>query len=285
MPDNKPVESPTMGTPEKDAQQTPGLSQEDLNELLSTLEAHNVTDTKSLDGKLKASQEAGQLANLLGEVRGEVNLLRQENEALRATALRTPAPNYNQDYGETMDNLHPGTQVDFEVMLENAVEKVIGKQQRKTQQAQQQRLQSYEKASKHPMFATIKPILDQRLKDDPTLAMQLNAGKVDYHELYRDTVDEYNANLLARTHSTIKTLSGQDGTVTPDTQPPHMESGTPSPVNTQNLVTEGQQEPNEKGEIMKKAQEKVNTPGAQSGYLTENEEVDLVHGLLGDLPV
>lgn len=290
------TESPTMEKPQQGNQVT-GMDESEIGKLMDTLENYGVVNDKDLDNKLKASIQVGHLQNLLGDANQKINMLEGEVSKIKANRGNNPYQANNQSYYNDFSNPNPdaalsqmdqGVAMDFENMVGRAVEQAIGKREQMVQQRQARAYQSFDKAKKHPLFDQIKPIIDERVKD-PEISLGLNRGELDYYDLYRDIVEEFQTNLLVQSRDTIKKLTGKgegEGAATTMTNPPHIEAGGPAPVNPANLAGSGRETPEHPGiTAMKKAREKVDKRGVDGGYLDEEEEIDLVHNFLGDLPL
>ena len=216
-------ESPTMDeTPEKEVVKEE-VKEPNVEELTQLLKDYDATDTTALEGKLKASRETGNMANLLGEVREQNRQLQEQVSALSNQPLR------KQEESLDLDN-YDGQTVDLEAVVTRSVQKAINQEKQQAAQIQQQQMAKWGKITGDRNYGKVKEIWEERLKD-PTFYNEIYSGQKDPVDAYRDVVDDYKDGLLRRSLDTINTLQG--GKKVP---PPHMEAGERT---AQNLVEEG----------------------------------------------
>ena len=229
----EPVVEPVEGTEAKAPEQT------DIDSLVKELEKAGVTTAQELQGKLRASQEVGQMANLLGDAKKRIENLEQ------AASLPPAEPEY--DYSE-------GTPIDIESIVEKKLTSVLDAREAKTRQIQQQAMQIWQGIQTDPDYGLVKEVWEAKIKD-PNFNLDVQSGKKDVPKEYMETVREYYKGVSQRSLDTIKAL--QKGVVP---AAPHVEGEAQLPGVT--IPTTG-------SETITKLTEKVN----QGGKLTVDDEL------------
>ena len=221
-------------------------SEIDIDGILAELEKAQVKTTEDLQGKFKASKEAGQLANILGEVRRENAELRDLIKAQK-TAPEDP-------YGEQKP-------VDLEESIMRAVEKVEAKKEKRNQEVQGKMLEMWNAITTDEDYVLVKPVWEEKLKD-PNFVFRMQSGQVDPLKEYNKTVKDFLKGMATKAGDTIKAMRG------PGVPVPHTEKGSQIPVVEQDLSAEA--------EKRKKLREKTS-----KGHVpTEEEELTALDGLL-----
>jgi hypothetical protein len=232
----------------------------DVDGLMSELEKAGITNAGELTGKLRASQESGRLAQLLGDERKRT----AEYEAKLREYTTTPPPAPKQDfmdYGE-------GQSIDIEAAIERSVSKVINKEKEAQRIAQEQNLQKWNHIRSDEDYEVVKEIWENKLKD-PNFVYQIQAGVIDPVQDFNNTKTNYYKTLLRRSHETITTMRGGD-----KVNPPHIESGSRTSAN---MVSET---PSGTDADRKLAEMKAKT---DKGYMmTGEEELDLIDTIFGN---
>ena len=255
------VENPTLDNPIEDPKvETPEGEQIDIDAFTATLKEFNVTNNDELAGKLNASQQSGQMANLLGDERKRNQALQEELTAMRAK------PNQELDldaYGEGQT-----------VNLEDVITKVYRKEKQRdmamAQRQQQQQMAQYGKIVNNKNYrGDIKTLWDAK-QQDPTFLVQVQSGQIDPVEAFHEVVDEYKTNLIVTAGKTIDTL--RTGKM-PD--PPHMETGERA---SPNLVSEDKSKEGSAQQLHKELQDKTN----KGGKLEQHETNALLDSIFRD---
>ena len=241
----KTEDTPTL--PEEDPKVTETAKTE-VNELLAELEKVGITDTEKLQGTIRASKEAGNLANLVGELRAELAEIKQ----------RKPQP-------QTLDqDLYAGETQD----LEQVLDKVLDKRERQKAQmqadSQKRMLAQYQEIKGDKFYGQVKDVWNEKLKD-PEFVFDIQSGLTDPLREYDKIVREYLVGMAQRSAETIKTLQGGKPAPTP-----HVESSDARVPRAPDVKDE------DKRPKTKELREK-----AQKGYLpTEEEELDAIEEML-----
>ena len=216
-------------------------NEKDLDGLIAELEKAQVTKVEDLQGKLRASKEAGQLANILGQVRSENQELKE-----MIKALKTSSKSEEFDYST-------GQPVDIEEVVARSVEKVLTKKEKAQAENQAKFLETWNGIQGDEEYHLVKEIWEEKLKD-PNFVFQIQSGQVDPNRAYNKTVRDFYKGMLKRSAETMKSLK------TAGIKPPHMES--------EGAVEKSQPQTPEGKEKLKRLQEKVN-----KGYVPTDEEV------------
>jgi len=241
----------------------PKKPEADVDGLIAELERAGVTTTDELSGKLRASQETGRLAQLLGDERKARSMLEQRLQELE----QKPAQR-QQDY---MDDYQTGQPIDIEAAIERSVSKVFTKQAEQQRKFQEENLKKWNAIVSDEDYALIKDVWDEKLKD-PNFVYKVQNGVADPIQEYNSLVRQYYKSLLKKSHETITTMRGGPK------EPPHMETGERTSAN---LVSESPAA-SEAEQKRKALQEKVD-----KGYLPTDEELLDLTGSIFDpiLPI
>lgn len=233
----EPIVEPVEGTEAKVSEPT------DIDALVKELEKAGVTTTQELQGKLTASKEAGQLANLLGDANKRISDLEQARK-------QPPAePDYDYSGGEPVD-------------LESMMNNVLDKREAKTRQLQQQAMQVWGEIQSDEDFHLVKDVWTEKVKD-PLFNMDIQTGRKNITKEYAKTVREYYKGIARQSLETITTLQKGGAPATPHVESEAHMPGMPTQTNeTQETVT--------------KLTEKVN----KGQRLTEDDEMAGLNAIL-----
>jgi len=230
----------------------------DVDSLVSELEKAGITNTDELSGKLRASQETGRLAQLLGDERKRT----ADYEARLRELENKPAPKQQDfmDYGE-------GQTIDIESAIERSVSKVINREKEAQRIAQEQNLKKWNFIQSDKDYNVVKDVWENKLKD-PNFVYQVQSGAIDPVQNYNETKIDYYKTLLQKSHETLKTLHG-----TGKVAPPHLETGERSSANVVSetpSITEAEK---------RRAALKEKTD--KGHILTTEEELELIDTIFG----
>ena len=219
----------------------------DIDGLIAELEKAQVTKVEDLQGKLKASKEAGQLANILGQVRSENQELKELIKSLKTKK------DDDVDYGQ-------GQPVDIEELVSRSVEKVLTKKEKAQLENQQRFLETWNTIQSDENYHLVGEVWESKLKD-PNFNYQLQSGQVDPVKAYNKIVVDYYKGMAKRSADLIKNL--KTGTF----RAPHME--------TEGAVEKSKPPLPESKEKIQKLQEKVN-----KGYIPNDDELISLMGTM-----
>lgn len=229
----------------------------DVDSLVSELEKAGITNADELSGKLRASQETGRLAQLLGDERKRT----ADYEARLRELENQPAPKQDfmdQDYGQS---------IDIESALERSVEKALTKREEAQRIAQEQNLKKWNFIRNDKDYDVVKDVWENKLKD-PNFVYQVQAGAIDPVQDYNETKIDYYKTLLKKSHETLTTLHGK-GKV----DPPHIESGERTSAN---MVSE-----TESTTAADKRLADLKEKTSKGHLLTSEEELEMMDLLFG----
>ncbi len=215
----------------------------DVDALVKELEKAGVSTAKELQGKLRASQEAGNLAEMVGDQRKRIADLEQ--------AAKVPPADPDYDYSE-------GQPIDIEAMMNN----VMDKREAKARHIQNQAMQIWQGIQADPDYGLVKEVWETKIKE-AIFNMDIQTGKKNVQTEYMETVRKYYKGVAQRSHDTIKAL--QEGVVP---TAPHVEGEAQLPGTPTQTTPES--------EVLIKAKEKV----AKGGLLTEDEEMAALSAVL-----
>jgi hypothetical protein len=258
------TEKPTMETPttETQAPASPAATNQ-YAELVSELERFGVKNAEQLQGKLLASQEAGNLARQLGESRKEIAEMRQFMEQMNKPSHR-PAV-VKDDWGDPAQQQQSAGTIDLADLVGKQVKKVIDEEKRQAAHQQQAAYAAWNKITGDKDFHIVKDKWEAKLKD-PNFALQFQSGQVDpyaeYQELLRDTYKS----AVAKSAEIIKSLTTGAGPPKVHVEGQARVSGMETGKNT-----------SDKDSIINPLREKVN----KGKPLSEQEELAALMKVLG----
>jgi len=246
--EKKTEETPTLQeeTPKKKADK---VEPTEADQLVTELEKAGVSTVEELEGKLTASQQVGNMSNLLGTARQEIIDL----NAVLAESKRTRTVPTQEGVVEEESDLNK--------IMERSVETVLDKRDKKQREINTQINQAtnamWGKIYKHPKYPIVKEVWDKKF-EDPNFSMQVQQGMLNPLEEFHNTLNEYWEGIAKRSVDTIKALQGK-GKI----EIPHVESEGRIPQTPEELSKDQAR----LTELQKKA---------QTGTLTEEEELEAV---------
>ena len=212
---------------------------EDLSALMAELEKAGVSNAEQLAGKLEASQQVGQMANLLGEAR----------ERIRRLETQPAQPAQTNEYGEEPT-------VDLEQLMDNVLDKREQKKAAIKAKAQAITMQTWNAIRNDEDYGLVKDVWEAKLQDPAFMMKMRTSGSTPVDE-YTKTVRAYYKGISKRALDTITQLQEGGGVL-----PPHVEgeAGVPSMKGKESI---------DKTKI-KKLQEEIN----KGKLLSEQDELD-----------
>ncbi len=238
-----------------------GDQKTEIEKMIETLEAVNVTTDEDLQGKLQASQQTGNLANLLGETRTQVKQLQDTVANQQPQPSQTPTDGFLDSFETPVQ----GITID---QLTDVLDKREAKQREVATQAQQYAVAQYNAITRDKHYPVVKQVWEAKMRD-PIFANGVNTGRVNPITAYQSTVIEFlagvNANTLKTLQGVIKT-PGENEDVTL-----HLEGGERG-EEPQPTFPGANPEPKD----IQKYQDHVNTGGS----LTEQDELNLLQTVL-----
>jgi len=219
--------------------------EDELGALMAELEKAGVSNVEQLAGKLEASQQVGQMANLLGDARTRI----QQLEANPTGASPAQEPN-----GEES--------VDLEQLMNTVLDKRDQKKAGMAAKARQLSEATWHAIRSDEDYSLVKEVWEAKLAD-PAFVMKMRSGGSTPVDEYTKTVRGYYKGISKQALDTITRLQ-KGGAVLP----PHVEgeAGVPS--------MQGKESPDKAG--LKKLQGDVD----KGRLLTEQEELDALDGFM-----
>jgi len=211
---------------------------EDIEGILALLDNAGIKTKEDVQGKIDASKQAGQLANILGTVRAE----KQQLEELIAEMRKTPKPSGDPDYAEDRP-------IDIEAAVKRSVKAVLDQEKQANAEQQQRVLQQYNKITTDKHYNLVKEVWEEKMKN-PNFVV----GNADLTEEYKNTVIDFYMGVSKKAGDVIRGM--KPGTI----KPPHVEGEGAIPGPEVDLP--------EAQEKMKKLQGKVN-----KGYKPSDDEM------------
>jgi len=212
-------ETPTL----EGKEQSQPAGEIDIEAFMGELQKVNVTSVEDLKGKLNAGNQAGHLANLLGEVRKE----NQELKDMLRNMQSQPAQKVNLEEGGT---------INLEDALERTVTKVLTKKEQEAQ-ARNQKIQHEVSEAINSIigdedYPLVKDVWEKKMT--PDMIFKIQNGQVNLPRLYQETVRGFYKTYLKQSQDVIMQLTGK-GKV----EVPYVESGEQKPTNlvSQNKTT------------------------------------------------
>ena len=230
-----------------------GQEEVDVDGLVAELEAAGVQTPKQLQGKLEASQNYGNVSEMLRQERDRANALEAQ---LNATVQQqqTQGDVYDDDGG-----------VNLKETIRDVYREESARENQMRVQAQQFVRAKHLEITEDPDYSKVEDIWNEKLKD-PRLMAAIEMGRIDPAVEYRNVVREWNKGLHLKSDKTIRSLLKGGGTSLP-----HVEGSASLPDKISSNLSD-------KDEKINQYRERV----AKTGKLTsENDALDVLDTLLG----
>lgn len=246
------TESPQLpDDSESEATKTQNPSQQDdtanteaeLNEVMGMLKQFEINSPEKVENVVKASQQVGQMANLLGEQR-ETN--RQLMAKLEALETKSVPQNFQANDG------YEEKPIDLEGTIENVLSRFWNKKQQEQIQMTQRQWADFNEIQSDDDYELVKDVWENYVKQ-PDIAYSFQAGTSDPVREYNKFVRKFQRKLLHRTRGLLEQVT----TGTKKKAPPHVEQGT----NVPEMPTEPTEFQEIKKEIQRKYKGKPSTEG------------------------
>jgi hypothetical protein len=197
------MEDPTIG----EATVTPEAPKAEVaphphSELLAELEKFGVKNAEQLQGRMVASQEAGRLANQLGDTRKE---LAEMKAYMAQLAHQKPAPQPRDEWGTEPAPQAAGA-IDLKDLIRKEFKGVIDEEKRQAMQQQQKAYEAWNKIQGDRDFHIVKDKWEAKLKD-PNFALQFQAGAIDPYNEYQELLRDAYKSAVAKSAEIIKSLT------------------------------------------------------------------------------
>lgn len=211
----KPVMEETA-PPEPQTKQ-PAVGADDIQNLVSELEAVGAKTPEDIRGMATASKEAGNLARMLGEIRSENRELKR---MLEETSRRPATPRQDDyTYQEPSGPSSSGA-IDLDRVVENAVWKVVNKIGTQQKEAQSRFASEMNWVKSHEDFGLVKNEIEARLSD-PLIQQAIMEGQTTIRDEFHRTLSAKLKGFVLKSAETLKKVGKPAGSVNPD----HTETG------------------------------------------------------------
>lgn len=193
--------------------ETPTQPQEnkiDVEALSEQLAKFNISTPKELEGKIVASQQAGNLANMLGDEKARRKELQRELEAVKAqvaTIQNSDLSHYDAS-GEPM--------IDLKKEIQSGIREVIDTDIKQPQQRYMQERLAIQADGDYPAFAEV----FEAHVNSPQVQSAIAAGQTTQTAEYNRVVRIQQKELLRQSSEVISGFKNN-----PRTEPPHVETG------------------------------------------------------------
>jgi hypothetical protein len=204
------MENPTIETEGKPAETAatpkPAVPAGPHAELVAELEKFGVKNAEQLQGRMVASQEAGRLANQLGDARKEISEMRAMMERMNQQRVQPQQHPHRDEWGGEQPPEKAAGTIDLSDLVGKAVEGAISKRERAVQMAQQRAFEAWNKIQGDPDFHIVKDKWEAKLKD-PNFALKFQAGAVDPYSEYQELLRDTYKSAVSRSAEIIKSLT------------------------------------------------------------------------------
>ena len=234
-----------VGEPE--IPKTEPKTNEEIEGILALLDGAGIKTKDEMQGKIDASKQAGQLANILGTVRAENQELKEMIKGLS----KAPKPSGEFDYSE-------GQPIDIESAVERSVRKVLEQDKRANAEQQQRVLQQYNAITTDKHYKLVKDVWEEKMKN-PNFVV----GNANLTEEYKNTVIDFYMGVSQKAGDVIRGM--KPGTI----KAPHMEG--------ERAVPRSEKDVPESKQKLNKLQEQAN----KGRVYTDDEIIDNFDVLLG----
>ena len=223
---------------------------DEIEGILALLDGAGIKTKDDMQGKIDASRQAGQLANILGTVRAE----NQELKDMIKGLSKAPKPSGEFDYSE-------GQPIDIESAVRRSVKEVLDQEKKANAEQQQRVLQQYNKITTDKHYSLVKDVWEEKMKN-PNFVV----GNADLTEEYKNTVIDFYMGVSKKAGDVIRGM--KPGAV----KPPHMEGEGPTPRTEPDMP-----------EVYEKT--KILRDKSNKGYVpTTDEVVDIISDMMKGIP-
>lgn len=236
------------------SQGEPVNTEAELTEVMGMLKQFEINSPEKMENVVKASQQTGRMAQLLGEQREANRQLLAKLEALETKGL---PQNYQANDG------YEEKSVDLEGTIENVLSRFWNKKQQEQAQMTQQQWAAFNEILTDDDYGLVKDAWENYARQ-PDVAYNFQTGATDPVKEYNKFVRKFQRKLLHRTRGLLEQVT----TGTKKKVPPHIEQGTNVPPMPE--------ESTEFDEKMKSIKEKYR------GKPTDDGVTDLLKELLPD---
>lgn len=213
LPDD-PTKEAAEGQALSPQQDNAGNTEAELAEVMGMLKQFEINSPEKVENVVRASQQTGRMAQLLGEQR-ETN--RQLMAKLEAIEKRN-AQNYSASEG------YEEKPIDLEGTIEGVISRVLEREKRKQTEMTQRQWAAYNEIQADEDYSLVKDAWDNYVRQ-PEVIYSFQSGTADPVKEYNKFVRKFQRKLLQRTRGLLEQVT----TGTKKIAPLHMEQGTNVP--------------------------------------------------------
>jgi len=230
--------------------ETPNTEAE-LAEVMGMLKQFEINSPEKVENVVKASQQTGRMAQLLGEQREANRQLLTKLEALEKKGMQQ---------GYQANDGYEEKPIDLEGTIENVLSRFWNKKQQEQAQMTQQQWAAFNEIQTDEDYGLVKDAWENYVRQ-PDVAYNFQTGQTDAVKEYNKFVRKFQRKLLHRTRGLLEQVT----TGTKKVSPPHMEAGMnipPMPA-----------EPTELNEKIKSIKEKHKGRGSETAMMDVLKEL------------
>ncbi len=213
LPDDSAKEAPEAPKPSE--QDNTANTEAELAEVMGMLKQFEINSPEKVENVVKASQQTGRMAQLLGEQRETNRQLMAKLEALEKKGM-PQSYQANDGYEEKP--------IDLEGTIENVLSRFWTKKQQEQAQMTQQQWAAFNEIQTDDDYLLVKDAWDNYVRQ-PDVAYSFQSGTSDPVKEYNKFVRKFQRKLLHRTRGLLEQVT----TGTKKKTPPHVEQGTNVP--------------------------------------------------------
>ena len=241
LPDDSDTEATGGQKPSPQPENNAANTEAELAEVMGMLKQFEINSPEKVENVVKASQQTGRMAQLLGEQRDANRQLMAKLEALEKKSAH---PQNSDDYEEKP--------VDLEGTIENVISRVLEKEKRKQTEMTQRQWAAYNEIQADEDYNLVKDAWDNYVRQ-PEVAYSFHSGSIDPVREYNKFVRKFQRKLLQRTRGLLEQVT----TGTKKATIPHMEQGT----NVPEMPPEATEYAEKKKELQRKYKGKPSADG------------------------
>lgn len=209
LPDDSAKEATEAPKPSQD--NSAGNTEAELAEVMGMLKQFEINSPEKIENVVKASQQTGRMAQLLGEQREANRQLLTKLETLEKKGV-PQSYQANDGYEEKP--------IDLEGTIENVLSRFWNKKQEEQARMTQQHWAAFNEIQTDDDYTLVKDAWEQYVRQ-PDVAYSFQTGSADPVKEYNKFVRTFQRKLLHRTRGLLEQVT----TGTKKTTPPHMEQG------------------------------------------------------------
>lgn len=203
-----------LDSPQEPKEQ-PQAQESDFTELIEELKRLGATTPEQVAGMARASSEAGNLANMLGESRRQVQMVAQQNQELRRM-LQDMQASRQQEYSDQP--------VDVKKLVRDALREEYSELTATQRAAQAEFYRQIGSIKSDEDYHLVSSAFDQHMSN-PNVQAAIHDGQTSIRDEYNKLVRGYYRRIASQAKDAIETLGKKGASVPGATAPPFVEGG------------------------------------------------------------